>query len=55
MGWAPLSLILGSLAMRQLRRNPDLRGKWIVRLAVFVGTLGTAMFALAIVVLTWRP
>jgi len=55
MGWAPLCLVLSSLAIRQLRRNRDLRGKWITRLAILVGIPGTAYFVLAIVVMIWRP
>jgi hypothetical protein len=55
MGWAPLSLVLSSLAVRQFRRNPDLRGKWIARLAILVGIPGTALLVLAIVVMIWRP
>ena len=53
MGWAPLSLVLSSLAIRQLRRDPDMRGKWITRLAILVGILGTAYFVLAMVVFVW--
>ncbi len=55
MGWAPLSLVLSGLALRQLRRNPDLRGKWIARLAILVGIPGTALLLMAIVVMIWRP
>jgi hypothetical protein len=53
MGWAPLCLVLSSLALRQIRSNPDLRGKWIARLAILVGIPGTAYFLLVIVVLVW--
>jgi hypothetical protein len=53
MGWAPLSLVFSSLAVRQLRRNADLRGKWITRLAIFAGILGTAFLVLGIVVFVW--
>lgn len=55
LGWAPVSLLLSSLARRQLGRNPDLRGKWIARIAVVVGTLGTAGFVFVIVVAIWNP
>jgi hypothetical protein len=53
MGWAPLSLVFSSLAVRQLRRNADLRGKWIARLAILAGILGTAFLVLGMVVFVW--
>jgi hypothetical protein len=43
-GMAPVSLVLSGLALRQFRSNPSLHGKWIARIAVVVGTLGTAAF-----------
>ena len=54
-GMAPVSLVLSGLALRQLRRNPSLRGKWIARIAVVVGTLGTAGFVFFIVIAIWNP
>jgi hypothetical protein len=55
LGWAPACLMLSNLAVRQLRRDPDLRGKWIARLAILVGIPGTALLLMAIVVMIWRP
>lgn len=51
----PVSLILSGLALRQLRRDPELRGRWIARGAVLVGTVGTAGFVFCIVVAIWNP
>lgn len=54
-GWGPVTLVLSSMALRHLRRDPGLRGKWIARSAAVVGTLGTAGFVFFLVVTIWNP
>jgi len=54
-GWGPVSLILSGIALRQLRRDPALRGKWIARIAGVAGTLGTAGFVFCLVLAVWNP
>ena len=54
-GWGPVTLVLSSMALRHLRRDPGLRGKWIARSAAVVGTLGTAGFVFFLVVMIWDP
>jgi hypothetical protein len=54
-GWGPVSLILSGIALRQIRRDSALRGKWIARIAVVAGTLGTAGFVFCLVLAVWNP
>jgi hypothetical protein len=54
-GWAPVSLVLSSLCLRRIRRNPCLRGVWIAWTVSAVATLGTAAFVFTIIVTIWNP
>jgi len=46
---APFAILTGVLALRAIKRNPELRGRGRAWFGIIMGTLGTAFFAFTLV------
>lgn len=51
---APLALIAGLMADRDLRRRPHLRGRGRTRFALVVGFLGTTLIVISVILLIFN-